>query len=226
MHALHFSVAGMGVLSVAVGDLIIAGWTGRDPAAIEHHIAELEALGVKRPRTVPCYYRVGANLLTSAPEIQVVGTDSSGEVEFALISTPQGLFVGVGSDHTDRKVEAYSVTVSKQMCPKPVGAELWQFGDVEAHWDQLMLRSYSTRDGMRRLYQEGAVSRMLAPGELISRYLGSSGKLPAATVMFGGTHAAIGEIAGGERFEVELHDPVRGRSLKHAYSVSFMPSAD
>ena len=36
---------------VAIEHAVIAGWTGRDPAAVEKHIRELEALGVKRPAT-------------------------------------------------------------------------------------------------------------------------------------------------------------------------------
>src|SRR5882757_7709226 len=116
-----------------IDDLVVAGWTGRDSASVEHHIAELEAIGVARPRTIPCFYRCGANLLTTSQQIDVTGNDSSGEVEFVLISLPQGLMVGVGSDHTDRKVEAYGVTVSKQMCPKPIGETLWSFHDVQEH---------------------------------------------------------------------------------------------
>jgi hypothetical protein len=89
---------------IDIASLVIAGWTGRDKAAVEHHIAELAAIGVKRPRIVPCFYRVGANLLTTTGEVEVAGEDSSGEVEFVLVSGPEGLYVGVGSDHTDRKV--------------------------------------------------------------------------------------------------------------------------
>jgi hypothetical protein len=37
--------------------------------------------------------------------------------------------------------------------------------------------------------------------------------------MFCGTLAVRGEIAGGERFEIELHDPVRNRSLRHDYAI-------
>ena len=37
-----------------------------------------------------------------------------------LIGWQGRTFVGLGSDHTDRKVESYSVTVSKQMCDKPI----------------------------------------------------------------------------------------------------------
>jgi hypothetical protein len=211
---------------IEIAQLVIAGWTGRDKQAVEKHIAELAAIGVKRPRAVPTFYRLGASLLTTAGEIEVVGEGSSGEVEFVLVSAPDALYVGVGSDHTDRKVEAYGVTVSKQMCPKPLGAELWPFAELEARWDALVLRSHVTRKGRRRLYQEGEVSQMLAPRELLARFSGSGGTLAPGTAMFCGTLAVQGEIGGGERFEIELHDPVRDRSLRHEYAVSALAMAD
>ena len=211
---------------IEIRDLVVAGWTGRDKAAVEHHIAELAAIGVKRPRTVPCFYRLGANLLTTTNELEVVGENSSGEVEFVLIAAPDAVYVGVGSDHTDRKVEAYGVTVSKQMCPKPLGRDLWRLADVEGHWDSLVLRSHVTRGGKRRLYQEGPVSRMLAPGELLARFPDSPGSLPIGTAMFCGTLPVQGEIGGGERFEIELHDPDLSRSLKHAYATRSLAVAD
>ncbi|HET7766609.1 MAG TPA: DUF2848 domain-containing protein [Burkholderiales bacterium] len=212
-------------LRIEIAQLVIAGWTGRDEAAVEKHIAELEAIGVKRPRTVPVFYRVAAGLLTTSREVEVVGEHSSGEVEFVLVSAPDALYVGVGSDHTDRKVEVYGVTVSKQMCPKPLGAELWPFAEVDAHWDRLVLRSHVTRDGERRLYQEGAVSKMLAPRELLGRFSGSA-LLAPGTAMFCGTLAVRGDIGGGERFEIELHDPVKNRSLRHEYAVRELAIAD
>ncbi len=211
---------------IEIKRLVVAGWTGRDKAAVEHHIAELAAIGVKRPRSVPCFYRLGANLLTTAGELEVVGENSSGEVEFVLISAPDAVYVGVGSDHTDRKVEAYGVTVSKQMCPKPLGRELWRLAEVEAHWDSLILRSHVTREGKRRVYQEGPVSRMLAPSELLARFPDSPGSLPTGTAMFCGTLPVQGEIGGGERFEIELHDPAMSRSLKHAYATRSLAIAD
>lgn len=211
---------------IEITQLVIAGWTGRDKASVEKHIAELAAIGVRRPRAVPSFYRLGAGLLTTAREIEVVGTDSSGEVEFVLVSAPDGLYVGVGSDHTDRKVETYGVTVSKQMCPKPLGAELWPFAELDAHWDRLILRSHVTRGGKRLLYQEGEASRMLAPRELMARLSGSAGFLAPGTAMFCGTLAVRGEIGGGERFEVELRDPLMNRSLRHEYAVRVLEIAD
>src|SRR5262252_6385753 len=163
--------------------LIVAGWTGRDKVAVERHIAELAAIGVKPPRSVPCFYRLGANLLTAAEELEVIGEDSSGEVEFVLVSATDGLYVGVGSDHTDRKVEAYGVAVAKQMCPKAIGPELWRFADVEAHWGALQLRSHVVRRGQRVLYQEGSVAKLLSPFDLMARLPDSPGSLQPGTAM-------------------------------------------
>lgn len=201
-----------------IQDLVIAGWTGRDGRAVEDHVAELEAIGIARPRNVPCFYSVGANLLTTEEHLDVCGPDSSGEVEFVLISLAAGLFIGIGSDHTDRKVEAYGVTVSKQMCPKPIGRELWPYEDVKDHWDSLILRSWVTRNGERRLYQEGAVTQILTPLDLVNRYLSDDGALPIGRIMYCGTLPVLGSLGHGEQFEVELEDPIRTRSLKHTYS--------
>ena len=225
MHQLDFQIAGA-VRTAAIDRLIVAGWTGRDLDAVEQHIAELAAVGVRRPSTVPCFYRLGANLLTHAPAIDVAGCHSSGEVEVVLISLDEGLHVGVGSDHTDRRVETYGVTVSKQMCPKPVSRELWAFRDIESHWDELVLRSWVTRQGTRELYQEGPVTRMLAADDLIGRYLGRRGALPVGTAMYCGTLTVNGAISGGDRFEIELEDPRLKRTLHHAYAARCLEMAD
>ena len=144
-------------LTLAIDQAVIAGWTGRDPVARDKHIAELEAIGIARPASTPIYYRVAARRLTIADSIEVSGSDSSGEVEFVLIGWQGRIFVGVGSDHTDRKVETYSVTVSKQMCDKPMAPVLWELEDVIGHWDQMILRSFAWIDGARVLYQEGTL---------------------------------------------------------------------
>jgi hypothetical protein len=126
---------------LSITKAIVAGWTGRDKAALEKHIKELEELGVPRPASTPVYYRVSASRITTDERIETVGGDSSGEVEFVLAQFDGELWVGVGSDHTDRKAETYNVTVSKQMCEKPIAAEFWAYADVAPHWDQLVMRS-------------------------------------------------------------------------------------
>jgi hypothetical protein len=207
---------------VVVKNAVIAGWTGRDTAAVEHHIKELEAIGVARPASVPIFYRVSATRLTTATVIEVPGENSSGEVEFMLLQYQGKLHVGCGSDHTERKVETYNVTVSKQMCEKPIAADLWDYNEVKAHWDRLILRSYAVDGNERTLYQEGAVTAMREPTELIALYTGGKG-LADGSAMFCGTLAAKGGIRPAPRFEFELEDSVRGRVLKHGYDIVTLP---
>ena len=208
-----------------VSTAIIAGWTGRDKAAMEKHIVELEAIGVKRPATTPIYYRVAATRLTTAGEIQVSGNDSSGEAEFIVTSIAGRLWVGVGSDHTDRKVETIGVTISKQMCEKPVSTDLWPYDEVAGHWDKLILRSHVVEAGQTKLYQEGPVTTMLDPLDLIAGYPAAKGRLPDGALMFCGTLAAKGGIRPAPRFVFELEDPVLGRKIGHAYDIVSLPVA-
>ena len=207
---------------VTIDALVIAGWTGRDRAAVEKHIAELEALGVQRPSSTPVFYRVSAPRLTTAESVEMVGDKSSGEVEFVLLKTAGRLWVGVGSDHTDRDVETYDVAVSKQICDKPIAPQFWAFEDVESHWDRLMLRSWIFERDARVLYQEGEVTAMLPPRDLLQRFAASA-ELPDGTAMFCGTLAAHGGVRPSSEFAFELADPVRERRIGHGYRIDVLP---
>jgi hypothetical protein len=200
--------------SSAVSELVIAGWTGRDEVALRKHIKELEEIGVKAPKTTPIFYRVSANLFTHDTAIQVSGPDTSGEVEFVLIKG-EDLRVAVGSDHTDRKAETIGVSLSKQLCAKPVSSESWRYEEVKPHWEKLVLRSWA--DG--ELYQEGPVTAMRSPEDLLQR----CGGLKSGWAMFCGTLAAKGGIRPAGRFTMELEDPVLRRKLKHEYRIHVLP---
>ncbi len=215
------AATGGGRRTARIDDLVIAGWTGCDRAAMEAHIAELEKLGVKRPASMPTYYRVAASLLTTATAIDVAGNASSGEVEAVLISLDDGLWVGLGSDHTDREAETQNITLSKQLCAKPIAPVLWRFDELADHWDRLTLRCHAI-DGGRRLYQDGSTGRQLRPEDLIGGYADAA-SLPAGTAMYCGTFAVIGAIMSAEGYALELHDPVLGRTITHHYSVRSLP---
>lgn len=202
--------------------LIIAGWAGRDEAALKHHIEELAAIGVPRPSSVPVFYRCAAATVTQSPRVEVLGPDSSGEVEPVIVAFADGLWLGLGSDHTDRKAETQGIALSKQLCPKPIGDHLWRLHDVLPHWDQIEIRSHALIEGQRVLYQEGRLSALRPPPDLIARFSGERG-LPAGAVMFGGTLAALGGIRPADRFEMELVDPVLKRRITHAYDVAVLP---
>ena len=137
-----------------------------------------------------------------------------------IVAVHGQLCLTVGSDHTDRKAETQGIALSKQLCAKQLGRDLWPLDDVAGHWDQLKLRSFATIEGKRMAYQDGTLSGMRPPADLIARY--GSALVPNA-VMYCGTLGAIGGIRPATRFEMELEDPVLGRTLKSAYDVNVLP---
>ena len=155
-------------VEVTFNSVIVAGWAGRDMAAIEHHIEELAAIGVPRPSSVPLYYRIAENQLTQASNVQALGEESSGEVETFVFAVDGEMYVSIASDHTDRKLETVSVAMSKQVCVKPVGGQAWRLADVAGHWDELIIRAYIVENGEQVLYQEGPLSTLRTPQDLIA----------------------------------------------------------
>jgi len=227
---LSFSIQraeGTARLTVEIAELVVAGWTGRDVAAVEHHIEELAAIGVPRPSTFPLFYRVARNQLQQGPVLQVMGPDTSGEAEFVLFAHGGELWVTAGSDHTDRKAEAQSVAIAKQLCGKVVAGRAWRYADVAPHWDRLILRAYIREKGKRVKYQEGPVTAMRSPEELMrirATSGGGSATLPDGTAMYCGTLPAIGGIRPADRFAYELEDPGLGRKISHACDVVALPA--
>lgn len=210
-------------VDVEIEEVVIGGWTGRDADAVQHHIDELAEIGVPAPSTTPLFYRVAADLLTQSAHIQTVGDGGSGEVEAVLIGTEAGIIVVAGSDHTDRKAEAWSVAHSKQLCPKPVSRQAWRLEDVLAGWDDILLQSAQERDGATVEYQSGALSACRRPEDLVKLYTGDDA-LPVGTALFLGTIPVIGELKGGDAFAMRLTDPANNdRTIGHAYRVEALP---
>jgi hypothetical protein len=210
-------------VQVPISAVVIAGWTGRDAAAVQEHISELEELGVKRPSTVPMFYPVASARLTTRDTIEALGNESSGEVEFVLLQHDRRLWLSVGSDHTDRRVETYDICVSKQMCDKPIASTWWALDEVQAHWDRLILRSYIGQGSDRALYQHGSVAAMLEPAALLARYRQTGGNFRDGMLMFCGTLPAQGGIRPSQHFSFEIDDPVTGRTIRHGYAISCLP---
>ena len=148
-------------VTVTPDTLIVAGWTGRDEAALRHHIEELAEIGVPRPSSVPVFYRNAVNNVMQTGRLEVLGPDTSGEVEPVVVVLDDGMWIGLGSDHTDRKAETMGIALSKQLCGKVMGPALWRFEDITRHWDQIMIRSHAVIGGQRDL--SGRRARRDAP---------------------------------------------------------------
>src|SRR5438270_10621136 len=123
--------------------LVVAGWTGRDEAALNRHIEELAAIGVPRPSSVPVFYRNAVTNVVQTDKLEVLGPDTSGEVEPVIVALNDGLWIELGSDHTDRNAETMGIALSKQLCGKVMGPALWRFDEISAHWDQIMIGAHA-----------------------------------------------------------------------------------
>jgi hypothetical protein len=207
-----------GPLTVTPTALATAGFTGRDEAAVRHHIEELAELGVAPPSQVPLFYQLSPSLLCQTDELTVVGTQSSGEVEPFLLRFDGELWLGLGSDHTDRAFETTSIAHSKQLCGKPVASMLWRFEDVADHLDDLTLTSWIEENGSRVTYQEGTLAGIRPLHELLERY-----PLGEGETMLCGTLGAIGSVRPGDHFAMALSDPKTGRTIEAGYAVHTLP---
>lgn len=221
MHTFHLRVerAG-GAEQIAVSDptVVVAGFTGRDVAAVEAHIEELRGHGIAPPPATPVYYTVPSWLLCVGPTtVPVSSGKTSGEAEPVLVRLPSGeLFVGIGSDHTDREMERASIEASKLACPKLLGPCVWPLEEVEGHWDELLMLSYSgDDDGM---YQRASLAELRPPRDVLA---GAADGVPAdrPLVLFLGTVSLLTDFRYENAFRAVLHDESGGRELQCSYAV-------
>lgn len=212
------------VLEFRVRRIVNAGYAGRNSEAVRAHIAELEKEGVAPPASVPMIFPVLSHNVTTADCIEVAGSKTSGEVEFVLLMDGDEVYVGVGSDHTDRELETYSIPISKQVCPNVLSGTVWRLQEVEDRWDSLILRSWvrETSDGDDVLYQKDFLTAILPPRELIDVV---KDKIPdgdlSGLLIYSGTIPVLtpGLFYGGY-FRSELIDRQLNRELTCSYRVS------
>jgi uncharacterized protein DUF2848 len=197
--------------------LIIAGYTGRNVAAVTAHIEELAAIGIPPPASVPAFFELDPALVTAAPVVTISGANTSGEVEPVLIRHNGYHYLGVGSDHTDRDVERTDIAASKAACPKPVSYHVIALPDDLAalNWDAIDVGS----DVDGEPYQRGSLAAMRTPTDLLARMTATLGEFSDDLVMFCGTVPLLtGTFRPGRLWRVQLQlDP--DTSLTHSYEV-------
>lgn len=210
-------------LAFPVRRLICAGWVGRNKKALQGHIEELVQHGVPRPTITPIYMNFSPYLVTTSDAIDVISGDSSGEVEYVILKEGNRIYIGVGSDHTDRGFEKFSIPASKQMYAKVMAPVIWPFQEIKYHWDQIVIRSWKTSDGKRMLYQEDSLATILDVEALLERLPKDEGLPSDGLVLFSGTITTKMGVVFGERFDFEMEDPVLGRKIRHGYLIRILP---
>lgn len=207
-----------GPLEAEIGRVVVAGWTGRVRAAVDHHIQELAAIGVAPPSQVPLFYRVSERLLSQSPTLQVLGEETSGEIEPLVVLAGGETYLGLASDHTDRALEVTSVAASKQICGKPVARTLWPWEEVENHLDALQLATEIEEQGRWTRYQDGTLAAIRPLPDLIA-----AARLAQGSAMLCGTLPAIGGVRPAARYRMVMTDPIIGRSIELEYKTTTLP---
>jgi hypothetical protein len=205
--------------------LVIAGYTSKDQEAVKKHIAELKELGIPAPPQVPMLYDLSPELLQTSNAITLVQNDSSGEAEAVLLDVNGQWHLGLGSDHTDRVLEAVSIQKSKQVCAKMITKELWPLESMVDRWDEIEIKSWVEIDGKEQLYQSGVLGEFLHPDQLL-RIVEERGYVASNMALFCGTLPLHGGFVFGGSFRAELVDNQTGRRLELKYQTKLLKDAE
>ena len=209
-------------LTLELDAVLVAGYTGRDRDEVQHHIDELAAIGIPPPDHFPTYWALPPWLATQSPGIVVAGDRTSGEAEVCLVGDGDDLYVTIASDHTDRAAEAIDIELSKAICPVPIAGAAWPAGELDGHWDELVLRSWvAAADGTDEIYQDGTCAALVPALQLLADL---PFPRPGRFALLTGTVPVIGGIRPSPTFRAELYDPVLDRSIELAYLTSDLAS--
>ncbi len=199
--------------------LVVAGYTGADTDAVQHHIDELAAEGVAPPPRVPMYWAMPPSMLTQQPVIDVPSRSTSGEIELALVVDGPETFLAAGSDHTCREAEAIDIRLSKLICPTPLSSAAVRWADVADRWSELVLAAtIVTSGGGREAYQSAAAGANRPPDEVLAGIPWTDDR-PRSFVVLCGTVPAIGGIRPADRFEGTITDPAAGAVIELTYDI-------
>ncbi len=206
-------------LSLNYERVFAIGYAGRNLEKTMEHIKELERdLGVPAPKKIPTIFQCGNYVLTQEKDLVFVGEKTCGEVEYVIVLKDGKIYIGLGSDHTDRELEAQSVPKAKQICAKPICPMLWDYEEVKDHWDDIALNSWQTVDGEEVPYQQGKLADIL-PVETILKELNERVGGIDNCVIFSGTVPVLNGFRYGSNFRYEMADAVLGRKLTSDYNV-------
>ncbi|NIH86720.1 DUF2848 domain-containing protein [Amycolatopsis granulosa] len=219
MPTLSFDLPDGATVTTEVTTLLNAGYAGRDQADVAAHVAELAELGVPAPKVTPALYPVAPYLASQTDEVPVQHDRTSGEVEWALVITTEGVLLTVACDHTDRELEVHGVAWSKNAAPDVLGRRAWRLDDVADRIDSLTLRAWA--DG--ELIQDGTLAELLSPQHWLD-VLRERGLHQPGVVLISGTIPmvpGVNQFAG--QWRVQLGDPATGNTIEAGYRVRPLP---
>lgn len=201
--------------------MVNAGYVGKNQEEVRRHIQELAEKGIPGPNSTPTLYPVVCTALATDSVIEVYGNKTSGEVEYVLLVVDEReIYVGLGSDHTDRHLEGSDIPRAKQICPNLVSRTVWPLGEVEGHWDDLLLKATAVKNGEEIPYQEGRLGLLLNPPELLAFVKSKIPEPMENLVIFSGTMGMLAaDFVFADKFCAQLIDEKLNRHLEIAYDI-------
>jgi len=134
------------------------------------------------------------------------------------------ILVGLGSDHTDRELEVFSIVQSKQVCPNVMSEDVWDYDDVKDHWDDLLIQSWTRHgaSGEEILYQEASLGSIISCQDLLAlvRARLRDGHTEGLVIFSGTIPILPPEMMYGDYFRSELTDLHTGGSLACEYRIN------
>lgn len=204
----------------AISTVTCIGYSGRNQDKVQEHIEELAEIGVPRPAIVPTLFPQRLSAVNTRGDIEVLGTQTSGEIEPVLIfgADETELYLTVGSDHTDRDLETVDIAKSKQVCDKPLSKEIWPVNEALNHWDKIEVKTELLINGEWQTYQNHDLSAILPVEDIIAHLKKHHMPLHNA-VYYIGTVPLLQDFTFADRYVMTLHDPVLKRTLALNYNV-------
>lgn len=166
------------------------------------HIEELVREGIPAPRHVPWIFVANPETLQIGQTIWAYDDKSSGEIEYVLLIDQDQTYVCLGSDHTDRGLEALTIERSKQIYPRVLSKNAWKLEELLPQWDRLRISSRVLENGRMVDYQSGTLAQLIRPEQLLD-LIGPDPE--PGTALFSGTLPVLsGGIRSAARFEGTL----------------------
>lgn len=199
------------------------GFTIRDAAKMQAHLDEVAKEGVPPPSTdrPPIIFPISAWSTITDTQVPVQYSKTSGEIEIVTLILEDEVYVGVGSDHTDRALEAINIPWSKQVAPNVLAPTIWRWSDVADHWDHIEMECYVEEGGRRVLYQKAGVAEFWTPIEMRESLAGRIASVQdGGLVLFSGTVVSVDHrLSYSREWTISMIDPVLDRRIDHTYRI-------
>lgn len=206
-------------LTIVPDHVYVVGYSGSNKEKTYEHIKELEEqLNVAPPKKIPTIFEVAKETVTQDDNLFFVGEQTSGECEYVIIIKDGKKYIGLGSDHTDRELEAISVPKSKQVCLKPISQDFWEYDEIKDHMNEIKL--ISKQNG--KLYQDGTLADILPVEEILKELTDVLGEIDNC-IIFSGTVPLVDGYLYTDNFYMELNDERLNRKIVCEYKINVIP---